>query len=178
MSGRVIPQDVVAALYRAADGDRLSWLDELMIAAGFLRRCPYGATAPAEERCDRCGLSDDEPAVLSYFEVYRCEPEATYTVPALADSDPSLQIRIAAVGGGTVGAAYADNDWIYEVHLAGTRVCSAADLHSGGIGHTHVEMAVVLAEHLADTSDVPALHRQRERLSVWASDTTHDRGHA
>src|SRR6266545_378996 len=98
MSGRVAPQDVLAALYRAGD---------------------------------------DEPTVLSYFEVYRCEPEATYTVAALADGDPPLQIRIAAVGGATVGAAYANNDWIYEVHLAGTLVCSGADLHSGGIARTH-----------------------------------------
>jgi hypothetical protein len=173
MSGRVAPQDVVAALYRAVDGDRLPWLDELMIAAGFLRRCPCGATAPADERCDQCGLSDDEPAFLSYFEVYRCEPEATYTVPVLADSEPSLQIRIAAVGGGTVGAAYADNDWIYEVRLAGTLVCSGVDLHSGGFARTHAQMAVVLAEHLADTDQTPRLHRHRERLGQWAHDTEH-----
>ena len=123
MSGRVTPRDVIAALYRAVDDDRLPWLDELCIAAGFLRRCPCGATAPAEGRCDDCGLSDDEDDVPSFFAVHRCDPEATYDIPPLRGGDPPLQIRIAAVGGGTVGAAYADNDWIYEVHLAGTRVC-------------------------------------------------------
>jgi hypothetical protein len=50
VSGRVAPQDVVAALYRAADDDRPPWLDGLLIAAGFMRRCPCGAMAPAEKR--------------------------------------------------------------------------------------------------------------------------------
>jgi hypothetical protein len=177
MSGRVAPQDVVAALYRAVDDDRLPWLDELLIAAGFLRSCPCGATAPAEHRCDRCGHSDDhEPDVVDYFELYRCDPEVTFDIPTLARGDTPLQIRIAAAGGGTVGAAYADNDWIYDVRLAGTLICSGADLHSGGIARTHAQMAVVLAEHLADTDQVPALRRHRERLSLWANDTKHGGG--
>jgi hypothetical protein len=29
-------------------------------------------------------------------------------------------------------------------------------------------MAAVLAEHLADTDQVPALRRHRERLALWA----------
>ncbi len=166
MSGRVAPRAVVAALYRAADDDRRPWLDE--IVAGFLRRCPCGAMAPTEERCDQCGHSDDDEAeVASYFELYRCEAEATFDIPTLADSDAPLQIFIAAVGGGTVGAAYANNDWIYEVHLAGTLVASGADLRSGGFARTHAQMALVLA----DTDDVPALRRHQERLGLWAYDT-------
>ncbi|ROO52762.1 hypothetical protein EDC02_7703 [Micromonospora sp. Llam0] len=167
MSGLAAPQDVVAALYRVADDTMLPWLDELMITAGLLRRCACGSTAPADERCDHCGLTD-EPDVLSYFEVYRCEPEATFTVPALAKGDPPLQVRIAAAGGGTIGRAYANNDWIYDVVLADTLVCSGADLHSGGVPHTHAQMAAVLAEHLANTSQ-PLLHAHRERLALWAS---------
>jgi hypothetical protein len=179
MSGRFAPQDVVAALCRAVDDDRLPWLDELLIAAGFLRSCPCGATAPAQERCDRCGHSDDdEPDVVDYFEVSRCDPEVTFDIPILARGDTPLQIRIAAAGGGTVGAGYADNDWIYEVRLAGTLVWSGADLHSGGIARTHAQMAVVLAEHLADTDEVPALRRHRERLSLWAYDIEHGGGRA
>src|SRR5262249_15889040 len=112
-------------------------------------------------------------AVLSYFDVYRCEAEATYTVPVLADGDPPLQIRIAALGGGTVGAAYADNDWIYDVHLAETLVCSGADLHSGRFAPTHPQMAAMLADHLADTDQTPPLRRHRERLGRWADDTEH-----
>jgi hypothetical protein len=174
MSGRVTPHDVIAVLYRAVDDERLPWLDDLLIAAGFMRRCPCGAMAPAEQRCDRCGHSDDdEPDVRSFFEVYRCDPEATFDVPARDTSDPPLQIRIAAAGGGSVGAAYADNTWIYEVRLAGTLVASGADLRCGGVARTHVQMAVVLAEFLADTDQVPALRRQRERLSWWAHDTAH-----
>jgi hypothetical protein len=177
MSGRVAPQDVVAALYRAVDVDRLPWLDELLITAGFLRRCPCGAMAPARERCDRCGHSDDDEAdVADNFEVYGCDPEVTFDIPTLAVGDAPVQIRIAAAGGGTVGAAYADNDWIYDVRLAGTLVASGADLHSGGFARTHAQMAVVLAEHFADTDEVPALRRHRERLSLWAYDMQHGGG--
>lgn len=167
MSGRVAPQDVVAALYRAADDHVLPWLDELMITAGLLPRCACGSTAPADERCDHCGL-DDEPDMPSYFEVYRCEPETTFTVPALTDGDPTLQIRIAAVGGGTIARAYANNDWIYDVVLAGTLVCSGTDLRSGGVPQTHAQMAAALAEHLTNSSQ-PPLHAHRKRLGLWAS---------
>lgn len=173
MSGRVSPHDVIGALYRVVDDHRLEWLDELCIAAGYLRHCPCGAMARADERCDDCGL-DDEPDVDSVFDVYRCDPEATFDVPPLHVGDAPLQIHIAAAGGGTVGHAYADNDWIYEVCLAGVRVASGADLRSGGLPHTHIEMAAVLATHLADTDQVPALHRQRDRLGQWAQDHTQE----
>lgn len=127
------------------------------------------AIASAGERCEHCG-NHDEPAVVSYFEVYRAHPEATFTVPALTNSDPPLLLRIAAVGGGIAGAAYANNHWIYEVELAGILVCSGADLRSGGHALTHKQIAAALAVFLADT-DVPALHRHRERLSLWAYET-------
>jgi len=173
MSGRVSPHEVIAALYQAADDDRLAWLDELCIAAGFLRRCPCGAAAAADERCEHCGL-DDEPDVEDFFDVYRCDPEVTVDIPPLHVRDAPLQIHIAATGGGTVGDAYADNDWIYELRLAGVRVCSGADLRCGAIPHTHIAMAAVLATHLADTDQVPALHRHRDRLDRSAHDHTQE----
>jgi hypothetical protein len=109
--------------------------------------------------------------VVSYFEVYRCDPEASFDIPTLTHGDVPLQIRIAAAGGGTVGAAYANNVWIYEVRVAGTLVAGGADLRCGGLSRTHAQMAVVLAEHLAATDEVAALRRHRQRLGIWAYDT-------
>ena len=135
-------------------------------------------TASADERCPQGGTTDADAAdVVSMFDVYRCEPEAIYPILALRDSDPPLEIRIAAAGGGQLGAAYADNDWIYGVWLDGALVCSGADLRSGGIAHTHWQMAVLLAEYLADTTPAP-LRRHSERLGQWAFDETHPESEA
>jgi hypothetical protein len=115
-------------------------------------------------------------AVMDYFEAYRCEPEAVFKVPALADDDQPLEIGIAAVGGGEVGRAYADNDWIYAVWLAGELVCSGVDLRSGGIAGTHRDMAAVLAEYVSDSEDAPpALRRYTERLTDWTYESAHRR---
>jgi hypothetical protein len=108
--------------------------------------------------------------VVDFFDVYRCNPEATFPVSALDDGDPVLEIRVAAVGGGEVGAAYADNDWIYGVWLAGSLLCSGADLHSGGIALTHREIAVVLAEYLSESGAPASLLAHRDRLGLWADD--------
>jgi hypothetical protein len=113
------------------------------------------------------GLLDE---VVDYFRIYRCDPELIVTVPALIDGQPPLTISIAALGGGTPGRAYADNDWVYAVHLDGELVASGADLHSGGIGRTHQQMAAVLAVFLADTDMVPLLAGHADRLSLWAHD--------
>jgi len=117
---------------------------------------------------EAAGQLDD---VVDYFRVYRCDPEITLTVPALDDGQPPLVIGIAALGGGTLGRAYAGNTWVYTVHLDGVLVASGADLHSGGIARTHRQMAAVLATHLADdTAAVPSLAGQSDRLSLWADD--------
>ena len=108
--------------------------------------------------------------VVDYFRVYRCNPEVTIVVPELEDGQPPLTISIAALGGGTPGRAYADNHWVYAVHLDGDLVASGADLHCGGIGHTHEQMTAVLADFLADTDAVPALAGHVDRLSLWAHD--------
>ena len=108
--------------------------------------------------------------VVDYFQVYRCDPELTVAVPELDDGQPSLTIRIAALGGGTPGRAYANNGWVYAVHLDGDLVASGADLRSGGFGHTHEQMAAVLAVFLADTDAVQALAGHADRLSLWAHD--------
>jgi hypothetical protein len=116
--------------------------------------------------------SDAGFGVVDYFDLYRCEPEVAYPIPAVCDGDPAMEIRIAAAGGGEVGAAYADNGWIYGVWLDGVLVCSGADLRSGGVAHTHRQMAAVLAEWLAGC--FPALLRgQAERLGQWSDDEYH-----
>ena len=104
--------------------------------------------------------------VVDYFRVYRCDPELTVAVPELAAGQPRLTISIAALGGGTLGRAYANNHWVYAVHLDGDLVASGADLHSGGIGRTHQQMTAVLA----DTDRVPTLAGHADRLSLWAHD--------
>jgi len=109
--------------------------------------------------------------VVDYFRVYRTEPETVFEIPAIAGGQPSLTIGIAALGGGTVGQAYAGNGWIYAVHLGGELVASGSDLRSGGFGRTHQQMAAVLASCLADgETPAPGLHEQADRLSLWSTD--------
>jgi hypothetical protein len=162
MSGRVHPDDVIAALYRVVDDHQLPWLDDLLIAAGFMRRCPCVAMAPADEPCPVCG-----GATVDFFDVYRCTPEAAYSIDPLHDGDPALEIRIAAAGGGEVGDAYAGNDWIYSVWLDGALWQSGADLRSGGIPKTHAQMSAILADALASRDLPTAL---ADRLTVWAQE--------
>jgi hypothetical protein len=108
--------------------------------------------------------------IVDYFRVYRCDPELTVAVPQLVAGQPPLTISIAALGGGTPGRAYANNGWVYAVHLDGDLAASGADLHSGGLDRTHQQMAAALAVFLADTDTVPALAGHADRLSLWAHD--------
>jgi hypothetical protein len=120
------------------------------------------------------GRSDE---LVDYLRVYRCDPELQLTVPGLEKGQPPLVISIAALGGGTVGQAYANNGWVYAVHLDGVLVASGADLYCGGFAYTHRQMAAILAAGLADhTADRPALASQCDRLSVWADDLEADGG--
>lgn len=160
MSGRHHDEDTISLLYAAVTDDRLSWLDDLLIAAGLRYRCLCSAMAPAEQACPSCGATDDD-----FFVIYRCSPEASYAL-ACIDGEPPITIGIAVHGGGTVGDAYASNYWIYAVHIDGTMWRSGVDLRSGGIAQTHLQMAVTLAEWLADQPGTPA--SWRERFSTWA----------
>ena len=105
--------------------------------------------------------------IVDYFGAYRCDPELVVSVPALQAGQPSLTIAIAALGGGALGRAYANNGWVYAVHLDGDLVTSGADLRSGGFARTHSEMAAALALYLADTDGPPQLAGQADRLSLW-----------
>jgi hypothetical protein len=113
--------------------------------------------------------------VICFFGVYRCEPEATFDIPAAEPGQPPLTIAIGAAGGGTVGRRYARQDWIYAVHLDSTLVISGTDLHSGTIAHTHLQMAAILAACLAGSGEVPlVLAAQQDRLSCWATNTDNE----
>src|SRR4051812_21294748 len=102
--------------------------------------------------------------IVDYFRVYRCDPELVVTVPALEAGQPSLTIAIAALGGGTVGRAYADNGWVSAVLLDSDLVASGADLSCGGFARTHRQMAAALTVHLADPAALPQLAGQADRL--------------
>lgn len=66
-----------------------------------------------------------------------------------SDHESTVLIGISAVGGGTVGIAYANNHWRYTVTLDGKPVITGQDLRSGGMGATHQEMTRTLASFLA-----------------------------
>jgi hypothetical protein len=108
--------------------------------------------------------------IIDYFRVYRSDPELTVPVPPMEDRQPPLTISVAALGGGALGSAYANNGWIYAVHRDGDLVTSGADLRCGCIARTHLQMAAVLAVYLADAAQVQPLAGQADRLSLWAHD--------
>ncbi len=64
-----------------------------------------------------------------------------------------------------MGRRYADNGWIYGLWHGDRLYRCGADLRSGGVGHTHQEMAVVLAEYLTDDDNLDA--GTRARLATW-----------
>lgn len=125
-----------------------------------------------DEAVDDRTTDADAADIVDMFDVYPSQAEAIYPVPALREGDPPLEIRIAAAGGGRIGAAYANNNWIYGVWLGGTLVCSGADLRSGAIARTHGQMAVLFSEYLADIAPT-SLRRHGERLGQWAFDQAH-----
>jgi hypothetical protein len=103
--------------------------------------------------------------VSDWFAVNRTEPEAVWTIGALTDDDPPLRLGITALGGGTVGHRCPDNGWIYGLWHGEQLYRCGADPRSGGTGHTHQEMAVLLAEHLTDDDNLNP--GTRARLANW-----------
>jgi hypothetical protein len=58
------PVVAIPALYAAVADDNLGWLDELLIAAGAMRRCDCTATAPTAEPCPICGAQPPAAATV------------------------------------------------------------------------------------------------------------------
>ncbi|GAA2349810.1 GGDEF domain-containing protein [Dactylosporangium salmoneum] len=123
------------------------------------------AGQPMDALADRGPVAETVDA----FDVYRAEPEVIFEVPPLVGGQPPLTVALAALGGGTVGRAYADTGWIYAVYLDGIRVVSGTDLRSGRVARTHRQMAAVLLAALAGgDAAAPGLAAQGERMSWWA----------
>jgi hypothetical protein len=89
--------------------------------------------------------------VLGYAAEYRVVVPSTYLVqPA---DEPVLIIGIAAVGGGTVGQVYADQEWLWDLWADEVLVASGRDLRSGAMGATHEQMARTLATFLSNDGE-------------------------
>jgi hypothetical protein len=102
--------------------------------------------------------------------------EYTVEVPEqYVTGDPKVRIMISAVGGGTVGRAYRNNNWEYAIEVDGAIIQEGTDLRSSAIGATHSEMALTLASFaMAEAEadyygryDTP-LSRIYERLQAFA----------
>ena len=61
MRAHTDPYAVIGHLYDTANDQQLTVLDELTIAAGYMRRCECGAIAPNPGRCDECGIAAPTP---------------------------------------------------------------------------------------------------------------------
>jgi len=61
-----LARERVRALYAAvSDDDQLPWLDDLLIAAGVLRRCACTAMAVVGQPCEACGTTPTLPALAT-----------------------------------------------------------------------------------------------------------------
>lgn len=121
-------------------------------------------------------IKDD---VTNYFDVYRTSPELSVNVPPQYIGEAwNIRIDIAAMGGGSVGRRYANNNWIYTVYVDGNPVYSGTDLRSAayGEGSTHLEMIAALCDFIycyaeADSPELPhVLKEYGERFGALSVD--------
>lgn len=97
--------------------------------------------------------------VVNMFDAYLAEVEYQVDVPPeySRSAEAAIRIGMSAVGGGTVGEAYAGNGWIWGVWENGRLILSAADLRSpAASAATHAEMVRTLCSFLAHDGDVIA----------------------
>jgi hypothetical protein len=108
--------------------------------------------------------------VEDMFAYYDAEVEFTGKVPSLYAVPPkgerAIRVGISAVGGGTIGKAYAHQDWIWGVWSRGRLVASGADLRSNASAATHAEMARTLCAFLAHDGEVMAGYGHRDLAEV------------
>ena len=100
------------------------------------------------------------------------DAEYRVTVPPMYrnSEEPTIEILISAVGGGTMGETYANNGWMYVVLADGAPILSGADIRSGGIPAGHAEMAATLCSFLSAAGESFYYHRGDESRSDYASE--------
>lgn len=110
--------------------------------------------------------------MVSAFASYDAEVEFSGKVPSLYTMPPkgerSILVGISAVGGGTVGKAYANQTWIWGVWSRGRLVASGDDLRSGAVAATHAEMASTLCAFLAHDGEEAAGYASRDDAEMAA----------
>jgi hypothetical protein len=110
--------------------------------------------------------------MVSAFASYDAEVEFTGKVPSLYAVPPkgerAIRVGISAVGGGTVGKAYANQTWIWGVWSRGRLVASGDDLRSGAFAATHAEMASTLCAFLAQAGEEAAAYPSRNHAVAAA----------
>lgn len=99
--------------------------------------------------------------------------EFDYLVPSQYANDPELLIHISAVGGGTVGEAYARNAWAYSVTLDGVEMLHGDDLTSGRTPATHEESAKALCSFLSAAGE--SLWSHNRSSEYWGEYTADER---
>ena len=96
--------------------------------------------------------------VVNVFDTYLAEVEYEVDVPSMyapaPEWEPPVRIGISAVGGGTLGEAYAWNTWIWGVWSRGELVLCSDDLKSSGVAATHETMAKTLCAFLASDGEI------------------------
>lgn len=104
-----------------------------------------------------CFTGDCDGSGCGYYGAchLRWDYEAEFTYEP--EDRPGLKFEVAAMGGGTVGEAYADNGWWYRVLRDDEPFYAGNDLRSGGIPQTHEAMARVLVDCLEAARVVPEL---------------------
>lgn len=116
--------------------------------------------------------------VENMFAYYDAEVEFGGKVPSLYVTPPkgerAIRVGISAVGGGTVGKAYAHQDWIWGVWSRGRLVASGADLRSNASAATHAEMARTLCAFLAHDGEAMARYGHRDSAQ-WEDPELYER---
>jgi hypothetical protein len=87
---------------------------------------------------------------MNIFEQYQTDPEliSDVNLEATGRTEDIICVRIAKLGGGTLGKAYAGH-WLYRVTLPGDVIVEGQDFHTG-TPKTHHEATVLVAEFVED----------------------------
>lgn len=111
---------------------------------------------------------------LDMFEAYSVPVEYVVDIPSTYAPAPEwespVRIGISAVGGGTLGEAYAWHTWIWGVWYRGDLVLSSDDLRSTGVAATHEMMVRTLCTFLASDGSMLSAGRKDDHLQGYWPD--------